>query len=71
MKQWARTSAMSIVVRVRVEQVDGHAKRSQSVGGKRAATGHMNTVKKAEHLEAKATTMQLKKELIEGADGSH
>ncbi len=63
-KQWVRATAMSIVVRARVEQVDGHAKRSQSAGRKRAATGHMNKVKKAKHSEAKSIAVSLKKEMM-------
>ena len=37
---------------------------------KRAATVHINKVKKAKHSETKASTIQLKKQLIEGVDGS-
>ena len=70
MRQWIRTIAMSTVVRARVEQVDGLVKKSQSTGRKRAATGHMNKVKKAKHSEAKVSAIQLKKELIDGVDRS-
>ena len=63
-KQWVRTAAMSIVVRARVEHVDGPAKRSQSDGRKRAATGHMNKAKKAKHSEAKSIAVSLKKEMM-------
>jgi hypothetical protein len=62
-RQWVRTAAMSTVVRARVEQVHGPAKRSQSAGRKRAATGHMNKVKKAKHSEAKSIAVSLKKEM--------
>ncbi len=63
-KQWARAAAMSTVVRARVEQVDGRAKRSQSAGRKRVATGHMNKVKKAKHSEAKSIAVSLKNEMM-------
>jgi hypothetical protein len=59
--QWVRTSAMSTVVRARGEQVHGLAKRSQSVGKKRAATGHMNKAKITKHSKAKAIAVNLKK----------
>ncbi len=54
---------MSTVVRARVEQVDGPAKRSQFDVRKRAATGHMNKAKKEKHPETKALAVHLKKEL--------
>jgi len=55
---------MGTVVRARVEQVDGPAKRSQSAGRERAATGHMNKAKQAKHSEAKSIAVSLKKELM-------
>ena len=45
-EQWVRFAAMSTVVRARVEQADGPAIRSKSVGRKRSTTGHMNKDKK-------------------------
>jgi hypothetical protein len=61
-KQWVRTSAISTVVRARVEQADGPAIRSLSSGRKRMATGHMNKEKKAKHTEAKAAAIEFKTE---------
>ena len=55
---------MSTVVRARVEQVDGPAKRSESASMKRAATGHMIKAKKAKHSETKSIAVSLKKELM-------
>ena len=56
-KQWVRTCSVSTVVRARVEQNDGPAIRSQTIGRKREATGHMKKEKKAKQSEAKATAI--------------
>ena len=64
-KQWVRTCSVSTVVRARVEQTDGPAIRSQTIGRKREATGHMKKEKKAKHSEAKATAIGCKNEKFE------
>ena len=63
-KQWVRTSAMSIVVRARLEQVCDQTNRSQSACKKRAATGHTNGVKNTKRSEAKAIAVHVKNELM-------
>ncbi len=54
-------------MRARVEQTDGPAIRSQTVGRKREATGHMKKEMNAKHSKAKATVIGFKNEKIEAA----
>jgi hypothetical protein len=53
-----------------VEQTDGLAIRSQVVGRKREATGHMKMENKAKHSEAKATAIGCKNEKAKAAKKS-
>jgi len=59
-KEWVRTTAISIVVRQRVEQVEGPAIRSLGGGRKRATTGHMGKAKMMKHEASKQEVIMVK-----------
>jgi hypothetical protein len=63
-KEWVRTTCVSVVVRQRVEQSDGPARRSRGGGRKRATTGHMGKAKLEKHTASKVVAIKLKTEMM-------
>ncbi len=55
---------VSVVVRQRVEQTNGPARRSRGVGRKRATTGHMGKTKLEKHTTSKDVVIKLKLEMM-------